>query len=178
MARLRNYRHELAARALAEGKSRAEALAAGGYPDYRGNHNRLAQRPDVIARVKEIRKGLDPIVDIGRLDRGSILIELARIAYADVSMRALIAEAGPEVVRPDQSVLKVEISLDGVFGKRIEMRLLDDRRAVTSLLNYDNDSGRRVDFDFSPSITTNGLEQVLRALLRNRERPVTMEKDQ
>jgi hypothetical protein len=43
MGRLRNHRHELFAQALAEGKSRAEAMIAAGYPWHRGNHNRLAQ---------------------------------------------------------------------------------------------------------------------------------------
>jgi len=170
MGRLRNYRHELAAQALAEGKSRAEAFAAAGYPADRGNHNRLAQRPDVIDRITEVRKGLNPIVDIRKLDRGRILTELARIAFADLPMRTLIAEVGPEGVRPDQAVLKVEISLDGAFAKRLEMRLLDDRGAITSLLHYD-DAHERPPLDFSPSVQDDAasLEQVLRALLRNRE---------
>jgi hypothetical protein len=172
MGRLRNYRHELMAQALAEGKSREQAFAAAGYPADRGNHNRLAQRPDVMARVGEIRRGLNPIVDIRKLDRGRLLIELARIACADIPMRGMIAEAGPEGVRPDQAVLKVEISLDGAFAKRLEMRLLDDRGAITSLLHYDEAPDRpAMDFSSPKPDDSESLERVLRALVRNREIP-------
>jgi hypothetical protein len=53
MSRHRNYRHERFAQALAEGKSRAEAMIVAGYKSHRGNQNRLAQLPDVVARVEE-----------------------------------------------------------------------------------------------------------------------------
>jgi hypothetical protein len=42
MGRLRNQRHELFAQALAEGKSRVDAMLAAGYAWNRGNQNRLA----------------------------------------------------------------------------------------------------------------------------------------
>jgi hypothetical protein len=45
MGRLRNHRHELVAQALADGKSRAEAMTAAGYAWHHGNQNRLAQLP-------------------------------------------------------------------------------------------------------------------------------------
>jgi len=56
MARLRNYRHELFAQALADGKSRGDAMVAAGYNWHRGNQNRLAQSRDIVARVEELRK--------------------------------------------------------------------------------------------------------------------------
>jgi hypothetical protein len=79
MGRLRNQQHELVALALADGKSRTEAMLAAGYSWHRGNQNRLAQLPDVIARVEEIRKHSEQIVDLRKIDRGRLLIELARI---------------------------------------------------------------------------------------------------
>ena len=137
MSRHRNYRHELFARALAEGKSRAEAMIAAGYKSHRGNQNRLAQLPDVVARVEEIRKHSEEIVDLRKVDRGRLLIELARIACADVPLRVAIAANGPEALHPEQPVLLVTIRLDGVLAKPIEMRLLDDRGALTALRRVD-----------------------------------------
>jgi hypothetical protein len=179
MTRLRNRRHELVAQALAEGKTRADAFTAGGFPWHRGNHNRLARRPDIVTRVEEIRKGYEQIVDLRKQDRGRLLIELARIACVEVPLRAAIAEGGPEDVPADQSVLKVEIRLEGVLSKHIEMRLLDDRGAITQLLRFENDDSleRRPVLDFSPAVPPDfmALEKVLRALLRNREQSETLE---
>jgi hypothetical protein len=171
MGRLRNHRHELFAQALAEGKSREEAMVAAGYPAHRGNKNRLAQFPDVIARVNEIRRYNDEIVDLRKLDRGRLLIELARIACADIPLRAAIAVSGPEALNPDQPVLLVTIRLDGVLAKPIEMRLLDDRGALSALMRYGNDPDRLPKIDFSPAIPPEfgTLEHSLRELLADRE---------
>ncbi|MEH2485864.1 hypothetical protein [Bradyrhizobium sp. AZCC 2230] len=173
MTRLRNRRHELFAQAIAEGKSRGDAMAAAGYPWHRGNQNRLAQSPDVIARVEELRKASDHIVDLRKLDRGRILIELARIACADPPLRAAIATNGPDALLAAQPVLLVDIRLEGVLAKHIEMRLLDDRGALSALLQYDGEHESPSNLDLSQSIPADfaALERVLRAVLRNRERP-------
>jgi hypothetical protein len=171
MSRHRNYRHERFAQALAEGKSRAEAMIVAGYKPHRGNQNRLAQLPDVVARVEEIRKHSEEIVDLRKLDRGRLLIELARIACADAPLRAAIAANGPEALRPEQPVLLVTIRLDGVFAKPIEMRLMDDRGALTALMRYHNTPDRTRIVDFSPAIPADfaDLDQALRKLLADRE---------
>ena len=171
MVRHRNPRHELFAQALANGKSRGEAMIAAGYSPHRGNQNRLAQLPDVIARVEEIRKYSDQIVDLRKIDRGRLLIELARIACADAPVRAAIAAHGPEALDPDQPVLLVTIRLDGVIAKPIEMRLLDDRGLLASLMRYDSAPDRLSKTDLSPAIPPDCdvLEQALRKLLADRE---------
>jgi hypothetical protein len=171
MGRLRNQRHELFAQALAEGKSRVDAMLAAGYAWNRGNQNRLAQFPDVVARVEEIRKHSEQIVDLRKIDRGRFLIELARIASADLPLRAAIAAEGPEALHPEQPVLLVTIRLDGVLAKPIEMRLLDDRCALTALMRYDRASDRPLSVDFTPAIPADFefLEHALRELLADRE---------
>jgi hypothetical protein len=171
MGRLRNAQHELVARALADGKSRTEAMLAAGYTWHRGNQNRLAQLPEVIARVDELRKYNEQIVDLRKLDRASLLIELARIACADPPLRAAIAAEGPQALAPDQPVLLVDIRLDGVLAKHIEMRLLDDRGALTALLRYDdapNDRPAPSDFNRRVPADHAAIEPVLRALLAGR----------
>jgi hypothetical protein len=171
MGRLRNRRHELFALAQAEGKSRAEAMITAGYPPHRGNQNRLAQFPDVVARVEEIRRYSEEIVDLRKIDRGRLLIELARIACADTPLRAAIAVNGPDALSHNQPVLLVTIRLDGVLAKPIEMRLLDDRGVLTNLMRYDNEPERTPAVDFSPAIPAdfNALELALRNLLADRE---------
>jgi hypothetical protein len=171
MGRLRNHRHELFAQGLADGKSRADAMIAAGYPWHRGNHNRLAQLPDVIARVEEIRKYSEQIVDLRKIDRGRLLIELARIACADPSLRAAIASVGPEALDPEQPVLLVTIRLEGVLAKPIEMRLLDDRGVLTALMRYAGAPELSPGVDFSPAIPTDfaALERALHQLLVDRE---------
>jgi phage terminase small subunit len=171
MTRHRNQRHELFARALAEGKTRAEAMIAAGYSPHRGNQNRLAQLPDVIARVEEIHKYSEQIVDLRKIDRGRLLIELARIACADVPLRAAIAAEGPDALHPEQPVLLVTIRLEGVLAKPIEMRLLDDRGLLTALMRYDHAPDRSPKADLSPAIPSDFdvLEHALRKLLADRE---------
>jgi hypothetical protein len=172
MSRHRNHRHELFAQALAAGKSRPEAMIAAGYTPHRGNQNRLAQLPDVVARVEEIRKYSEEIVDLRKIDRPRLLIELARIACADTPLRAAIAQGGPEALGGAiPPVLLVDIRLDGVLAKHIEMRLLDERGALSALLRYDNAPDRPAKMDFSPAIPADfgELEQALRDLLADRE---------
>jgi hypothetical protein len=172
MSRHRNHRHELFAQALAAGKSRPEAMIAAGYKPHRGNQNRMAQLPDVIARVDEIRRDVDQIIDLRKIDRPRLLIELARIACADTPLRAAIAQAGPAALGGAiPPVLLVDIRLDGVLAKHIEMRLLDERGALSALLRYDNAADRPAKTDFSPAIPPdfNALENALRGLLADRE---------
>jgi hypothetical protein len=170
MGRLRNRRHELFAQALAEGKSRGDAMTAAGYTPHRGNQNRMAQLPDVMARVEEIRKYSDQIVDLRKLDRGRLLIELARIACADPPLRAAIAASGTDALMAGQPVLLVNIRLDGVLAKPIEMRLLDDRGALTALMRYDRAPERSPVVDFGPAASTDCemLERALRKILEER----------
>jgi hypothetical protein len=146
-------------------------MLAAGYTWHRGNQNRLAQLPDVVARVEEIRKRSDEIVDRRKIDRGRLLIELARIACADPPLRAAIAADGPEALHHEQPVLLVTIRLDGVLAKPIEMRLLDDRGALTALMRFDNAPGRPLSVDFTPAMPADFefLEHALRELLADRE---------
>jgi hypothetical protein len=125
----------------------------------------------VVARVEEIRKHSEQIVDLRKIDRGRLLIELARIACADPPLRAAIAAEGPEALHPEQPVLLITIRLDGMLAKPIEMRLLDDRGALTALMRYSNAPDRPPIVDLSPAVPAdfNVLELALRRLLANRE---------
>ena len=167
MSRHRNHRHELFAQALAAGKLRPEAMITAGYKPHRGNQNRMAQLPDVIARVKG-----NP--EIRRSDRGSSRDRprAAADCLRRCSLAAAIAQAGPEALGGAiPPILLVDIRLDGVLAKCIEMRLLDEHGALSALLRYDNAPDRPAKMDFSPAIPADfsELEQALRNLLADRK---------
>jgi hypothetical protein len=153
-------------------------MIAAGYTYHRGNQNRLASLPEVVARVDAIRKASDDIVDLRKLDRGRMLIELARIAFANVPLRAAIANDCLGAAPVDQPALHVIIRLDGVLAKHIEMRLLDDRGAFSGMLHYNGPAAGDASLDFGAAVPPDheSFEQVLRALLRNREQPTSQEK--
>jgi hypothetical protein len=85
-------------------------------------------------------------------------------------LRAAIAAEGPQALAPDQPVLLVDIRLDGVLAKHIEMRLLDDRGAMTALLRHDNAPDRQAPSDFNKRAPGDHatIEPVLWALLAGR----------
>jgi hypothetical protein len=65
----------------------------------------------------------------------------------------------------------VDIRLDGMLAKHIEMRLLDDRGALTALLRYDNAPNDRPtpsDFNRRAPAEHAAIERALRALLAGR----------
>jgi hypothetical protein len=68
-------------------------------------------------------------------------------------------------------VLLVDIRLEGVLAKHIEMRLLDEHGTLSALLRYGNAPDRPLRTDFSPAIPPDfsTLERALRKLLANRE---------
>lgn len=90
---LANTRHEIVAQQLAKGASPSEAYRTAGYTGRTEGGNaaatRMAQRPDIQARVAEImRRGAARV----EIDAARTLAELGRIAFADV--RKLMDEDG------------------------------------------------------------------------------------
>lgn len=73
MGVLANQRHELFARALAEGKTHIEAHKEAGFAPNRGNASTLANREDILDRVKQIKT--------------------AAVRRTEVSLESLIREA-------------------------------------------------------------------------------------
>ena len=122
---------------------------------------------------RTVESASDHIVDIRKLDRGRILIELARIACAEPPLRSAVTARGAEALRPEHSVIHVDIRLEGVLAKHIEMRLLDDRGVISALLRYDTGTDCASSSIFNPSIPPDFafLERALRELLSNRELP-------
>ena len=78
---LTNARHERFAQELAKGRSASEAHIAAGYKGDDGNASKLANRPEIQARVQEItgKAAVKAGVTVER-----VITELARIGFADI----------------------------------------------------------------------------------------------
>ena len=82
MAVLSDRRHEKFAQGLAELLSYADAYEAAGYARSPHNGRKMAQRPEVKARVREL---LARQVEFGDITRQRTLVELARIGHANLA---------------------------------------------------------------------------------------------
>lgn len=158
MSPLRNWQHEKAAQALAAGKSRDEAYTSAGYTHNRGNANRMAERPDIVERVAELR-GVK-VIDLGRLDLPRIMIELARLecVAADV--------AKPQT--DDPNTIWIEIGIGVAPAQTLRLQVADDRGALTALLQSGRAASAGVDLNRCTPDDCRLIEKVLSGLLADR----------
>jgi hypothetical protein len=131
MGRLRSWRRELFARAIAEGKEPKKAYAEAGYKlssvAFR-NYNRLLNDPDIIALTNEYKKEREDRARAARVSIGEVLAKLDargihRVAdFFDINQAGVLA---PCDLRPQ---FPVEISmallrlLSEALGILIEIR--------------------------------------------------------
>jgi phage terminase small subunit len=79
---LEKPRHEIFCEYVARGKSQAEAYMIAGYKRSDGNAATLAKRPEIRARIEEIK---GEAAAAAQVSVGRVVTELARIAFADVT---------------------------------------------------------------------------------------------
>lgn len=81
MPTLPNSRHEVFAQELAKGSYATDAYETAGFKRHEGNASTLAHRPDIEARVEEIRSKIaEKVIQRTGIDRAKILEELATLA--------------------------------------------------------------------------------------------------
>jgi hypothetical protein len=56
MGSLRNWKHEKFAELVATGENPRRAYELAGYTPHRANHNKLLARPDIAARIDELKR--------------------------------------------------------------------------------------------------------------------------
>lgn len=123
MGVLKNARHERFAQAIATGKTVTEAYVIAGYKDNDGNASKMAAKPEITGRVKEITgKG----AELAQVTVASIIVELeeARALAAELDMPApmIAASLGKAKVanlNPDR------VELTGKDGGPIETVVSD-----------------------------------------------------
>lgn len=82
---LDNARHERACIERVAGKTELQAFQAAGYKPDEGNATRLFDRPDVKARVVELKAATAVVaVQEAGLEEAQVVRELERIAFADI----------------------------------------------------------------------------------------------
>jgi hypothetical protein len=78
MAPLRNWKHEAFTQLIAEDVNAEEAYARAGFRPHRANYRRLLRRPEVAARVEEIRHKRQASARAARVPIDQILTEFDR----------------------------------------------------------------------------------------------------
>jgi phage terminase small subunit len=82
MPLLQNSKHELFAQAIARGKTLTEAQAAAGLSENAGNAITIRDRPEVTARIEELKM---IVAKRAEISGERILAELARIGFSDIT---------------------------------------------------------------------------------------------
>lgn len=80
MSALKDPQYEKFASELAELKPAIEAYKTAGFVPHRGNANRLARRPEIKARVKQL---LDEAAEYADIRRVRVLVEIDRVGRAN-----------------------------------------------------------------------------------------------
>jgi hypothetical protein len=114
MAPLRNPKHENFARHVAAGVALAEAFVLAGYEPSSAegrNHNRLSKRPDVAARIEDIKREREAIARAARVPIDQVLGTLAARGVDRIEDFFDRNAAGVLTFRPDLQNLPVEISI-------------------------------------------------------------------
>lgn len=137
MPALKNPRHERFAQEFSRGdKTCQQALVAAGFRPSAPNASRLANRPLVAARIKELATISAKRSDI---TRERIMTELARVAFSDLKEFATWNESGVSW-KPDsalteeqsRAIASIKQSMNE-YGGTTELKLFDKLRALELL---------------------------------------------
>jgi hypothetical protein len=107
---LRNWKHEKFAQAIVDGIDPAEAYVDAGFERDRANHCRLLRKPDVEARIAELRADRELAARAARTPLEDVLVELKAHGIERVADLCQAGQAGGLVVR-NLGAIKVEVAL-------------------------------------------------------------------
>jgi phage terminase small subunit len=141
---LANARHEIFAQQLVGGKSEADAYVAAGFKPDPGNPSRLAKRPDVQARIAELKAAA---AERAEITVARVLAELGKIGFANM---ADYMSTGPDgdpfldfsALTRDQAAALAEVTVEdfkdgrGEFARdvrRVKFKLSDKRSALVDI---------------------------------------------
>jgi phage terminase small subunit len=122
---LRNARHERFAQELAAGKTASEAYVLAGYKPNTGNAAALKGKQRISKRVDEIlakrerveQEGLERAIERSAISKESVLEELAKIGFANMSDYMRVGPDGDPVLdfsalTRDQAAALVEVTVE------------------------------------------------------------------
>lgn len=110
MGILRNWKYELFARQVAEGAEPRDAYTGAGYKYNRANHNKLLRRPEIAARIEELRRARQEAAAAARMSPENIVQSLSSCGLDRLADFFERDEAGILRVRDLQTV-PVEVTL-------------------------------------------------------------------
>ena len=144
MPALENVNHEAFCLEIAEGKTLLEAHKAAGYAPDAGNAKRLAKRPEVRARIAELRQEAAEFANVRRV---RVVLEVDRVGRANIRdfYEPELDEQGAPTKRMKlKSILDLPRELSAAIaevefaenGQPVKLKLHDKNQANFTLLKY------------------------------------------
>ena len=132
MPPLLNPKQEFFAHEVAMGKTQIEAYALAGYTESASNACTLAARPDVQARIEEIKS---IIAARAQITGQRVLAELARIGFADITETVKIIDGKVQVNDTASLSADIRAAIAEISQGRdgIKVKLHDKRAALENL---------------------------------------------
>lgn len=141
---LKNPQHERFAQALAKGMNAHQAYTEAGYKPNYSNGNKLAKRPEVAARVKEI---LGKAAKRAEVTVERVLAELALIGFANMADYMRVGSDGDPVLdfsalSREQAAALAEVTVEDFKEgrgeeardvRRVKFKLADKKGALVDL---------------------------------------------
>lgn len=145
MGALENVKHEAFALEVAEGRTLLEAHKAAGYVPDAGNAKRLRKRPEVRARIAELRQEAAEFANVRRV---RVVLEVDRVGRANIR-DFYEPELDEETMKPTgrarlKSILDLPRELSAAIqevefddkGHPVKLKLHDKNQANFTLLKY------------------------------------------
>jgi len=132
MKALENPKHEIFAQQVTRGKNYNQAYAIAGYKENDGNASNLAARPEVAARIQEL-KGVAAARASVTAER--VLAELARIGFADITEAVRIEDGRVHLVDTSKLSPDIVAAISEIRQTRdgIAVKFHDKRAALENL---------------------------------------------
>jgi phage terminase small subunit len=129
---LSNPAQEIFANQCARGKSQSEAYTIAGYKENPGNASNLAARPEVAARINEIKM---IIAARAQVTAERVLAEMARIGFADITQAVRVENGKVQVIDSAQLSADVTAAIAEVSETRdgVKLKMHDKRAALEAL---------------------------------------------
>jgi phage terminase small subunit len=185
MSLLKNAKHEAFAIARAEGKNQVEAYRLAGYTPHAGNASALDKKPDVAARIEEIRSAAtEKALKKAEVTVEKVIAELAKLGFANMLDYIKPQPDGTAIldlsaIDRDKAAAIHEYQVDTVTNyetnedgervaatvKRARFKLADKRSALVDLGKHLGMFRERVEVEHSGHVEhVNALEELTNRL--------------
>jgi len=139
MPPLKNSRHERFARGLVEGLSAVDAYEKAGYERNRSSASKLQTNANIKGRIRELQ---DEAAEKATVTASRVLVEIARIAFADLGEAVTWGPDGVRLKDSTQLPLAVRAAVQEVtetttqFGGSLKIKFHSKMQALDALAKH------------------------------------------